>query len=66
LINALDNSILTKKSRFDFLISAPLEPNLQRSFQNALDILDSARGNKKLITEDQWENYTEELIAEIA
>lgn len=66
LINALDNSILTKKSRFDFLISAPLEPNLQRSFQNALDILDSARGNKQLITEDQWESYTEELIAEIS
>lgn len=66
LINALNKTNHTKESRFDFLISAPREHNLQRSFQNALDILDSSRGNKQLITEDQWENYTEQLIAEIA
>ncbi len=66
LINALNKTNLTKKSRFDFLISAPREQNLRRSFQNALDILDGAKGNKQLITEDQWEAYSERLIAEIA
>lgn len=66
LINALSKTDLPRKSRFDFLISGPREANLQRPFQNALDILDSSRGNKKIITEDQWENYTEQLIAEIA
>lgn len=66
LINALDTTNPQKKLRFDFLISAPIEPNLQRPFQNALDILDSARGNKKLIIEEEWESYSEQLIAEIA
>lgn len=66
LINALDTTNPQRKLRFDFLISAPIEPNLQRPFQNALDILDSARGNKKLIVEEEWESYSEQLIAEIA
>jgi len=66
LINALNNTNLSKKSRFDFLISAPREQGLQSSFQNALDILDSAKGNKKLITENLWEGYTDNLISEIA
>jgi len=66
LINALLQTNLTKKTRFDFLISSPQEATLQQPFQNALDILDSTKGNKKLITEDQWESYSEQLIAEIA
>lgn len=66
LISALDKTKLSKSSRFDFLISAPREPRLQQSYQNALDILYNSRGNKKLVTEDQWKSYTDQIIAEIA
>lgn len=66
LISALDSINQNKNSRFDFLISKPQAQSLQRPFNNALDFLDSAKGNKQLITEDRWESYSEQLIAEIA
>jgi len=56
----------SNQSRFDFLISKPQTSNLNRAYENALDFLDSAKSPKKLITEDSWETYSQNVISELS
>jgi hypothetical protein len=55
----------TKSSRFDILIAKP-QSGFNREFANALDLIDSVKAPKRLITEDKWLNYTQETINALA
>lgn len=52
-----------KKTRFDLLIAKPQNKSLSNAYQNALDFIDSAKGNKKLIFENKIEEYTEDIFS---
>jgi hypothetical protein len=54
-----------KDSSFNFLVSKPQNLALDSAYQNALDFLDSAKGSKKLIFEDQFKDYSEQLVADL-
>jgi len=64
-ITELNNLNSSKKYRFDFLIAKPQESSFLSAYDNAVDLLDSAKGNKQLIIEDQIENYSQEVISEL-
>jgi hypothetical protein len=49
-------------ANFDFLIAKPLNKDLNSSYQNALDFIDSVKISKKLIFEDKIQNYTQEIF----
>lgn len=49
----------TNKVRFDFLIAKPQESGLENEYENALDLIDSVKTSKKLITEEKWNEYFE-------
>lgn len=48
--------------RFDFIVSKPQNPDLISSYQNALNILDMSKAPKRIITEVDLENYSEETV----
>jgi hypothetical protein len=54
-----------QSQRFDLLIAKPQNKDLTRSFENALDFIYSAKGNKNLILEDEIESYTNEIISQL-
>lgn len=56
----------SKESWFDFLITKPQSGNLIRPYENALDYLNNIKAPKKLITEDQLEVYSQNVLSEIA
>jgi hypothetical protein len=53
------------KYRFDFLVQKPLDENLEAPYQNALDILNEIRAPKKIITENELENYAKNAVDDI-
>lgn len=53
------------KSRFDLLISKPQDSNLYRTYENALDFLDSVNTPKKLITEEHLKEYSLNVLDEL-
>lgn len=55
----------SNKSRFDFLISKPQDENFLKAYENALDFLDSVKTSKQLITEDLWQNYSQDILSEL-
>jgi len=60
-----DLSDYTNKSRFDFLITKPQDSTLNHAYENALDFLNNAKTTKQLITEDELENYSQNVLSEI-
>jgi len=64
-ITDLSDYAFFNKSRFDFLISKPQHAELQPFYDNALDFLDSAKTSKRLITEDQLEIYSQNILSEL-
>lgn len=54
-----------QKFSFDYLIAKPQDPSLARTFENALDLLDSAEGTKKLIIEDEFDQYSQTILSVI-
>lgn len=50
---------------FDLLIAKPQDSSLKRSYENALDILDSSKVSKQLITETKILNYTQTVVHEL-
>jgi hypothetical protein len=65
-ITDLSDYAAANHSRFDFLISKPQSSNLNRTYENALDYLDGIKTPKKLITEDNWETYSQNVISELS
>lgn len=66
-ISDLSEYASANKSRFDFLISKPQSADFIGPYENALDFLSSAKNShKKIITEDQWQGYSQNVLAEIA
>lgn len=53
------------KSRFDFLVSKPQDIKYHRAYENALDFLESVQTPKQLITEDHWQDYSQNVLAEL-
>ncbi|MEI6142483.1 MAG: hypothetical protein WCP85_24620 [Mariniphaga sp.] len=53
------------QSRFDFLVSKPQNIQLNGAYENALDFLDSLKAPKQLITEDQLESYSQNVLSEL-
>jgi hypothetical protein len=56
----------SNNARFDFLISKPQILGLNRAFENAIDFLDDAKTNKKLIFENEFENYSQNILFELS
>jgi hypothetical protein len=54
------------KARFDFLIAKPQVTSFNRAYENALDFLNSAKAPKQLITEDQLEMYSQNVLSDLA
>ncbi len=52
----------TNKTSFDFLVAPPQDKSYNRDYQNALDFIDSAKTSKKLITQDKWEDYSQQTF----
>ncbi len=50
-------------SNFDFLVAKPLNEDLDRTYQNALDFIDSVKISKKLIFEDKIQNYINDIFS---
>ena len=57
---AKDNEI-----RFDLLIAKPQEPNLENEYNNALDLIESVPIKKKLITQDNWNDYFQSTLDQL-
>lgn len=55
-----------KDSCFNFLISKPQNQSFDNIYQNALDFIHSAKGEQKLIFEDEFENFSQVIIADLA
>jgi hypothetical protein len=64
-LSDLGKSPPKQQSSFDLLIAKPREPEFNKVYENALDFLNSADAPKKIITEDQIEQYSREVLAEL-
>lgn len=53
------------KVRFDLLIAKPQEPDLENEYNNALDLIDSVKTSKKLITQDSWNSYFKSTLDQL-
>lgn len=62
-LNAINNS---KKYCFDFLIAKPQISDLIPAYENALDLIDSAKCQKRIIFEDKLIDYSQQLISEFS
>ena len=62
----LEDFAKSKKVRFDFLVAKPQESDLENEYNNALDLIDSVKTNKKLITEEKWNDYFESTLEHLA
>jgi len=51
--------------RFDFLVQRPVDEKLQASYRNALDILNEIRAPKKIVTENELENYAKSAAIDL-
>ena len=49
-------------SNFDFLVASPLNKDLDRTYQNALDFIDSVKIPKKLIFEEKIPTYVQGIF----
>jgi hypothetical protein len=65
-LSDLNDYARSNNSRFDFLISRPQDTIFNRAFENAMDFLDSSKTPKKLLTEDQWKDYSLDIISEFS
>lgn len=50
----------TNNLRYDLLVWKPQERELQDDYFRAIDVLESANANKKIVTEEIFEEYTED------
>ena len=50
---------------FDLLVAAPQQQSLNEAYQNALDVLTETDAPKRIITEDKWDEYSEETAVNI-
>lgn len=50
-------------TRFDILISKPQDKQFIKEYENALDLIDSVKVPKQLLTQEKWEDYTAETAA---
>jgi len=64
-ISDLQSVNKSSKLSFDFLIGKPQKSSLLPAYENALDFLDSAKGQKRLIIEDQIDEYSQEVISNL-
>lgn len=48
---------------FDYLIAKPTNPELFKSYDNALDVLRDAKAPKEIVTEEKLEEYSEKTAA---
>jgi len=53
------------KVRFDFLIAKPQESGLENEYNNALDLIESVKTSKKLITQEKWQEYFESTLDQL-
>ncbi len=58
-LNDLVDFARKNNASFDFLIAEPQNIEFRRDFQNALDYISNSIAPKKLITQDKWEEYTQ-------
>ena len=65
-ITDLSEYASANNSRFDFLVSRPQNTVLCRSYENALDFLNSAKTSKHIITEDELETYSQNILSELS
>jgi hypothetical protein len=61
-ITDLKSSSNSKRYNFDFLIAKPQDESLIKPYENALDFISSATGNRRLIFEEDLPNYSQEVI----
>lgn len=57
-LNYLSEEAIKKNFRIDLIISKPLNPDLFDEFSNSLEILNDSDINKRIILEEELNNYT--------
>lgn len=58
-LNDLVEYAKVNEARFDLLIAKPQNEDFLNDYQNALDYISNSKASKELITEDKWEEYTQ-------
>jgi hypothetical protein len=58
----LKEYIKTSPSKFDILIAKP-QHGYKREFENALDLIDSVKIQKRLILDEDWTKFSEETLS---
>ncbi len=58
-LNDLVDYAKSHKASFDFLIAKPQNKDFKGDYENALDYISNTKAPNKLITEDKWEEYTQ-------
>lgn len=64
-LNLLTDYAKANNLRFDFLVSKPQNNDLIGSYESALNILELASAPKRIITESNLQNYSEETVHEL-
>ncbi|WP_026769156.1 hypothetical protein [Asinibacterium sp. OR53] len=61
-LNLLKGHATEHNYRFDFIISKPQDKRLYKSYENAIGLLELADTPKKIVTEKNLKEYSEETI----
>jgi hypothetical protein len=65
-LNLFGNYAADNNYRFDFLIARPQDKSLYKSYENALGLLNQANAPKRLITEENLKDYSDEAISSLS
>jgi hypothetical protein len=65
-LNLLGDYAKDNNYRFDFFISKPHDRKLYKSYDNAIGLLNQAEAPKRLITEEDLKDYSEEAIESLS
>lgn len=65
-LNALKDYATENSYRFDFIVAKPQSRDLYKAYDNALGLLESSDTPKRIVTEKELKDYSEETIEELA
>jgi hypothetical protein len=64
-LNLIGNYAKENNYRFDFIVAEPQDRSLYKSYENALGLLELTDAPKRIIPENDLENYSEEALVQL-
>jgi hypothetical protein len=58
-LNDLIDYSKANNASFDFLIAKPQNNQFKKEYENAIDLIESSKAPKQLITQDRWKEYSQ-------